>query len=77
MQKMIDHVFYLFSPSEGACSRAENNLCDGNTTDFPINIGLHQGSALNPYLFALVMDEVTSDIQGEIHGVCSLLMMWC
>ena len=27
MQKMIDHVFYLFSPSEGACSRAENNLC--------------------------------------------------
>jgi len=36
--------------------------CDGDTTDFPINIGLHQGSALNPYLFALVMDEVTRDI---------------
>ena len=43
--------------------------CDGNTTDFSINIGLHQGSALNPYLFALVMDVVTRDIQGEIH--------WC
>ena len=43
--------------------------CDGNTTDFPINIGLHQGSALSPYLFALVMDEVTRDIQGEI--------LWC
>ena len=40
--------------------------CDGNTTDFPINIGLHQGSTLSPYLFALVMDEVTRDIQGEI-----------
>ena len=40
--------------------------CDGNTTDFPINIGLHQGSALSPYLFALVMDEVTRDIQGDI-----------
>ena len=40
--------------------------CDGNTTDFSINIGLHQGSALSPYLFALVMDEVTRDIQGEI-----------
>jgi len=40
--------------------------CDGNTTDFSINIGLHQGSALSPYLFALVMDEVTKDIQGEI-----------
>ena len=40
--------------------------CDSNTTDFPINIGLHQGSALSPYLFVLVMDEVTRDIQGEI-----------
>jgi hypothetical protein len=39
---------------------------DGDTNDFPINIGLHQGSALSPYLFALVMDEVTGDIQGGI-----------
>jgi len=35
-------------------------------TIFPIRIGLHQGSALSPYLFALVMDEVTRDIQGDI-----------
>ena len=40
--------------------------CGGDTTDFPISIGLHQGSALSPYLFALVMDEVTRDIQGDI-----------
>jgi hypothetical protein len=39
---------------------------DGNTDYFPIKIGLHQGSALSPYLFALVMDEVTRDIQGDI-----------
>jgi len=26
--------------------------CDGDTSDFPIKIGLHQGSALSPYLFA-------------------------
>jgi hypothetical protein len=39
---------------------------DRDTNDFPINIGLHQGSALSPYLFALVMDEVTRDIQGSI-----------
>jgi hypothetical protein len=34
----------------------------GDTNDFLINIGLHKGSALSPYLFALVMDEVTRDI---------------
>jgi hypothetical protein len=35
---------------------------DGDTNDFLINIRLHQGSTLSPYLFALVMDEVTRDI---------------
>jgi hypothetical protein len=39
---------------------------DGDTNDFPINIGLHQGLALSPYLFALMMDEVIRDIQGGI-----------
>jgi hypothetical protein len=45
---------------------------DGDTNDFPINIGLYQGSTLNLYLFALVMDEVTRDIQGGIPW-CMLL----
>jgi hypothetical protein len=39
---------------------------DGDTNDFPANIGLHQRSALSLYLFALVMDKVTRDIQGGI-----------
>ena len=39
---------------------------DDNTDYFPIKIGLHQESALSPYLFALVMDEVTRNIQGDI-----------
>jgi hypothetical protein len=39
---------------------------DGDTNDFSINIGLYQGSALSPYLFALVMDENIRDIQGGI-----------
>jgi hypothetical protein len=42
---------------------------DGDTNDLPINIGLHQGSTLSPYLFALVMGKVTRDIQGGIS--------WC
>jgi hypothetical protein len=39
---------------------------DRDNNDFPINIGLHQVLALSPYLFALVMDEVTRDTQGRI-----------
>jgi hypothetical protein len=37
-------------------------ISDRDTNGFPINIELHQGSALSPYIFALVMDEVTRDI---------------
>ena len=35
---------------------------NGDTSNFPINIGLHQGSALSPYLFALVINEITREI---------------
>jgi len=35
----------------------------GDTEDFSIDIGLHQGSALSPFLFTTVMDELTREIQ--------------
>jgi hypothetical protein len=35
---------------------------DKDTNVFLIIIGLHQGSTLIPYLFALLIDEVTRDI---------------
>ena len=33
-----------------------------DTEYFSIDIGLHQGSALNPFLFALIMDGLTREI---------------
>ncbi|KAE8722892.1 Proton gradient regulation 7 isoform 2 [Hibiscus syriacus] len=30
----------------------------GDTETFPVKIGLHQGSALSPYIFALIMDDI-------------------
>ena len=38
----------------------------GLTDEFPITIGLHQGSALSPFLFAIVMDEITKSIHEDI-----------
>ena len=34
----------------------------GETSEFLITVGLHQGSALSPYLFVLVMDKLTKYI---------------
>ena len=38
----------------------------GETSVFPITIVLHQGSVLSPYLFALVMDELTKHIRDDV-----------
>jgi hypothetical protein len=40
--------------------------CDGESNIFSIKIRLHQGSILSQYIFTLVMDKVTNDIQGDI-----------
>ena len=45
---------------------ANVRTCGGITSNFSITIGLHQGSALSPFLFVLVMDKLTRAIQDEI-----------
>jgi hypothetical protein len=50
-------------------------ITDGDSNIFPINIGLYQSSALRPYLFALVIHEVTRDINEISLSVCFSLMM--
>jgi hypothetical protein len=56
------------------CVRA----CDDESNIFSIKIELLQGSALSPYIFTLVMDEITNDIYNEtLFGAYYLLMMWC
>jgi Reverse transcriptase (RNA-dependent DNA polymerase) len=42
---------------------------DDESDTFPIRIELHQRSTLSPYIFTLVMDEITKVIQGNI--------LWC
>ncbi|KAL3372890.1 hypothetical protein AABB24_005089 [Solanum stoloniferum] len=38
----------------------------GDSEHFPVEMGLHQGSVLSPFLFALVMDELTRSIQEKV-----------
>ena len=45
---------------------ANVRTCRGITSDFSITTRLHQGSASSPFLFAMVMDELTRVIQDEI-----------
>jgi len=46
---------------EGASTSVR--MQDETTEDFPITIGLHQGSTLSPYFYTLVLDVLTEHIQ--------------
>ncbi|GJY40892.1 probable LRR receptor-like serine/threonine-protein kinase RFK1 isoform X1 [Tanacetum coccineum] len=38
----------------------------GNSEFFPMEVGLHQGSPISPYLLTLILDELSRGIQGSI-----------
>ncbi|XP_066956282.1 uncharacterized protein [Macrobrachium rosenbergii] len=38
----------------------------GETENFEVSVGLHQGSALSPFLFVLVMDVLSEEIRNEV-----------
>lgn len=48
---------------EGA--RTQVRSCVGVTIWFPVKVGLHQGSALSPYLFALIMDILSEGVKDQ------------
>ena len=37
----------------------------GTTKSFQVKVGLHQGSALSPFLFAVIMDRLTNEVRRE------------
>ena len=37
----------------------------GTTKSFKVKVGLHQGSALSPFLFAVIMDWLTDKVRRE------------
>ena len=37
----------------------------GMTEEIEVRVGLHQGSPLSPFLFAIIIDKLTEDIRKE------------
>ncbi|KAK3546072.1 hypothetical protein QTP70_019989, partial [Hemibagrus guttatus] len=46
-------------------SRTVVRCAIGQTEEFKVEVGLHQGSALSPFLFAMVMDQLSEEFRLE------------
>ncbi|KAK3563902.1 hypothetical protein QTP86_004850 [Hemibagrus guttatus] len=46
-------------------SRTVVRCAVGQTEEFKVEMGLHQGSALSPFLFAIVMDQLSEEVRQE------------
>ncbi|KAK3561678.1 hypothetical protein QTP86_012519 [Hemibagrus guttatus] len=46
-------------------SRTVVRCAVGQTEEFNVEMGLHQGSALSPFLFAIVMDQLSEEVRQE------------
>jgi hypothetical protein len=48
---------------------------DGVSEEFEVGVGLHQGSALSPLLFIIVMDRVSRKVRGDCRGSYCIRMI--
>ena len=46
-------------------SETEMRCVVGTTESFKVKVGLHQGSPLSPFLFAVIMDRLTDEVRRE------------
>ncbi|KAK3528582.1 hypothetical protein QTP70_003752 [Hemibagrus guttatus] len=46
-------------------SRTVVRCAVGQTEEFNVEVGLHQGSTLSPFLFAIVMDQLSEEVRQE------------
>ncbi|VDO34554.1 unnamed protein product [Heligmosomoides polygyrus] len=60
-EELTEWVRMLYS-----CPKNRVQAAAGTSMEFPISDGVHQGSALSPLLFVVVMDAITRDLQNPV-----------
>ncbi|KAK3543676.1 hypothetical protein QTP70_026892, partial [Hemibagrus guttatus] len=58
-------VLYEEVRSSGEVCQSGAGHAVGQTEEFKVEVGLHQGSALSPFLFSIVMDQLSEEVRQE------------
>ncbi|KAE8663451.1 hypothetical protein F3Y22_tig00112968pilonHSYRG00020 [Hibiscus syriacus] len=64
--KLLSHTMKLWERVIEARYTTHVRTTVGDTEAFPVEIELHQGSALSPYIFALIMDDIYCAIPDSV-----------
>ena len=59
---------------EGSSTKIKTR--SGVSESFEVKVGVHQGAALSPYLFILVLDELLRGVVQEVPWLCYLQTTW-
>ena len=59
---------------EGTRTRIKSSV--GLTDKITVSVGLHQGSSLSPYLFAMIMDVLACGIK-DLSPWCIFYVLYC
>ncbi|VDP04226.1 unnamed protein product, partial [Heligmosomoides polygyrus] len=61
LEELIEWVQMLYP-----CPKSRVQAATGTSMEFPMSVGVHQGSALSPFLFVAVMDAITRGLQKPV-----------
>ncbi|GJW58458.1 retrovirus-related pol polyprotein LINE-1 [Tanacetum coccineum] len=61
---LVKYIKVIQDIYEGACTCVRT--LTGNSEFLPVDVGLHQGSTISQYLFALILDKLSRGIQESI-----------
>ena len=68
-EKYVRFVQDMYEESKTVVRRAVET-----TESFKVKVGLHQGSTLSPFLFAVIVDRLTDKVRTLSPRKCCLLM---
>ena len=69
-EKYVRFVQDMYKESKTVVRRAVET-----TEIFKVKVGLHQGSTLSPFLFAMIVDRLTDKVRTLSRRKCCLLMI--
>ena len=61
--KVIKDIYIIKDMYDGATTTVRSAA--GLTEEFKVGVGLHQGSALSPFFFAIIINRLTEDIRKD------------